>query len=138
MRRGEHLRAQPHEKPLQAMRRVEHLRAQPPKERVQAMRRGEHLRAQPQKKQVQAMRQVEHLQAQPPKKACASKAAGRASASTTAKKEGVRLSFVPDISGTEWVHSMRRPTGSRRVENLQAHTSKEVHGKKTNRETRLE
>jgi hypothetical protein len=68
MRRGEHLRAQPHKKPVQAMRRDEHLRAQPHKKPVQAMRRLENLRAQPHTKRLQAMRRGEHLRAQPHKK----------------------------------------------------------------------
>jgi hypothetical protein len=76
VRRVEHLRTQvvlcgcvtqPHKKRVQAMRRGEHLQAQPPKKHVQAMRRGEHMRAQPQKKRVQGIRRVEHLRAQPQK-----------------------------------------------------------------------
>jgi hypothetical protein len=39
MRRGEHLRAQPPKKHLQAMRRLEHLRAQPQKKLAQQARR---------------------------------------------------------------------------------------------------
>ena len=55
MRWGEHLRAQPPKKQVQAMWRIEHMRAQPSKAHVQGLRRGGHLRAQPQKEQVQGL-----------------------------------------------------------------------------------
>ena len=56
------------------------------KEPLQAMRRLEHLQAQPHEKRMQAMRWVEHLRAQTQKKHLASNAAGRSSASTSAKE----------------------------------------------------
>jgi hypothetical protein len=54
MRRGEHLRAQPPKKHVQAMRRGEHLRVQPPRI-LQALQRARHPRAQPHKEELQGL-----------------------------------------------------------------------------------